>query len=91
MPRIFRHEVLMIGFGRKEAERLKRCDDRLLPIRRLIQLRDIGARRISLRSIGGEDGRAILRASVWPLAVQLRWIMRHRKEYMQQIIIARRP
>jgi hypothetical protein len=88
MAWVLRHEVLMIGFGRKETERFDLCGNRLLPISSLIQLRDIGAGCISLGCIIRENSRAILRASVGPLAIQLRGIMRHRKEYVQQIIIA---
>ena len=51
-------------------------------------LRDIGARRITLRGIIGIDGRTVLAAMVRPLPVELGRIVHHREEHLQQLPVA---
>ena len=48
-------------------------------------LRDVGARRLVLCGVGGEDGRAVLGAGVRPLAIQLGRVVGHREVDLQQL------
>src|ERR1700691_4714447 len=55
---------------------------------RLVELRDIGFGDAGLLGAGREDGRAVLRPSVRPLAVELGGVVHDRKEDLQDTAIA---
>src|SRR3954454_16103994 len=89
LVRVQRQVVLMIVFRRIEP--LQRADlghDRLLVDLGGVELGDIGLRHLLLLIIGSEDRRTILRTGVRALAVQLRRVMHHGKEYLQDLAIA---
>ena len=71
--------VLVIGLGRIEAlERLGLRDDRRREGARLVELRDIALRdTLACVSFSGNTRRAVLRAAIRPLPVQLRRILNH--------------
>src|SRR5258708_14706517 len=84
-----RQVVLMIGLRR--IKRFQRADlghDRLLVDLGGVELADLGLRDLLLFVAGGKDGRAILRARVRALTVQLGRIVRHRKKDLQDLAIA---
>ena len=79
----------MIGLRRKEP--LQRADlghDRLLVDFGGVELGDIGLRDLLLLVVGGEDRRAVLRAAVRPLPVQLRRVVHDREEDLQDLAVA---
>ena len=62
----------MIVLGRvKGLERLERGDDRSRKQLRLVEFGDVALRDLLLLVVGDEDRRAVLRALVRPLVVQL--------------------
>src|ERR1700682_1569480 len=62
--------------------------DRLLVDFCGVELRDIGLSNLLLLVGSGEDRRAILRAAVRALPVQLRRVVRHREEDLQDLAVA---
>ena len=87
--RVQRQVVLMVVLRRIERPpRLDGGDDLPVEHPRLAELVDVGLRHLRLRRILRKDRRAILRARVRPLPVQLRRIVRHREIDLQQLAIA---
>src|SRR5579875_4159520 len=87
-----REEILMIGLGRiKGAIRLDGGDDLRAVNMRGIELRDIGLGDARLLVAGREDRRAILRADIGTLLVELGRIMGDRKIYLQNLAVANAP
>src|SRR5882672_5898425 len=89
LVRVQRQVVLVIVLRR--IERLQRADlghDRLLVDLGGVELGDIGLRHLLLLVIGGEDRRAILRAGVGALAVQLGRVVHDREKDLQDLAIA---
>jgi len=83
---MLRQIVLVIAFGRIEALVVFDLRDDLAAIHmRLVELRDIRIGDLALRCVRREYGRAILRAVIGALIVQLRRIVRDRKEDLQQL------
>src|SRR6266403_4383119 len=83
-----RQVVLMIGLRR--IKRFQRADlghDRLLVDLGGVELGDIGLRNLLLFVAGGKDRRAILRAGVRALAVQLRRVVHDGEEDLQDLAI----
>ena len=81
--------ILVIGLGREER-RLHRAglgDDRLLEHVGGVELRDVVLRGLRLRFGLRENLRAILRAAVRPLAVELRRVVRHREIDLQELAV----
>src|SRR5262249_15455509 len=84
-----REEVLMIGLGGIEgAAGFEGGDDLAAEAARLAQLVDIRLGDARLLLAGREDGRAILRADIRTLAIELRGIVHHREVDLQQAAIA---
>ena len=81
--------VLVIGLGREECglHRAGLGHDRALPGFRRIELRDIGLRDLRLRLALRENLRAIVRAGVRALAVELRRVVRDREEDLQDLAV----
>ena len=83
-----RQVILVISLGgieRREGTDLG--DDRVRINLGLTELLDVRLRHALLVVVGEKDRRAILRAVIRPLAVQLRRVMRDRKEDPQQLAI----
>src|SRR5581483_9991093 len=81
--------ILVIGLGREER-RIHRAgpgDDRALPRLRRIELRDVVPRDLRLRLALRENLRAVLRARVRSLAVELRRVVRDREEDLQNLAV----
>ena len=81
--------ILVIGLGRKEG-RLHGVGlrhDRLLENMRGVELRDVGLGGFRLRFALRENLRAILRAAVRPLAVELRRVVRDREIDLQDLAV----
>ena len=84
-----RQVILMVGLRRKKN--LQRSDlghDRLAVDLGGVELGDIGVCDLLLLVGRGEDRRAILRAGVRSLAVQLGRVVRDREEDLQQLAVA---
>src|SRR4029077_4533767 len=80
MTRMPREEILMIVLGAVQLPiRLALCHDGSVEDARLIELRNIGLGNTRLRRIRRKDGRAILRADIRTLAVELGRIMGDRE------------
>src|SRR5271170_7196399 len=89
VARILRQKILMIGLGRIEGPAgLDGGDDRGVERMRLVELGDIGLGDLCLLRAGREDRRAILRAGVRPLAVELGRVMRDREIDLQDAAVA---
>ena len=83
------HEVLVVSLGGGKASRgLHRGDDRLREDPGTVQLGDVARSHPPLLGVGGEDRRAVLAAHVGPLAIQLRGVVGHREEHLQQLAVA---
>ena len=79
----------MIGFRRKEVRQCAHLGDDRPPERlRRAELGDIGIGDFLLLRIGREDRGSVLRADIRSLPVQLRRIVRHGEEYLQELAIA---
>ena len=86
--RVQLEEVLVVGLGR--IERLQRHDrrhDRPREDLRVSQLLDVRRRDLLLLVVDVEDRRAILRAVVRPLPIQLRRVVRDGEEDLQQLAV----
>jgi len=80
MARMPREEILMIVLGRVELPiRLDLRDDRSIEEARLVELRNIGLGNPGLLRIRRKDCRAILRANIRTLAIELGRIMGDQK------------
>src|SRR5258708_1482618 len=80
MARVLREEILMIVLGRVELPiRLDLCHDGRVEDARLVELRNIGLGNPGLLRIRRKDGRAILRADIRTLAIELGWVMGDRE------------
>src|SRR5262245_24104530 len=76
----------MVGFGFvKRFHRLERRYDRTAKDVRFVELADIRFSDPALVVVSIENGRSVLTADVVTLAVQLRWVVCHRKEYLEQL------
>ena len=75
--RVLLEEVLVIRLCRiKRLQRIEARDDRTRINLRRLELRDAGLGDLRLRLVLRENLRAILRAGVRSLAVELRWVVR---------------
>src|SRR5258708_36888700 len=80
--------VLVIGLGFVEGfERNNLGDDRPFENSGFVELSYIGVGDVLLLSITVKDGRAILRACVWSLAIQFVRIVSDGKIYFEQLTI----
>jgi len=81
--------VLVIGLGGIEGlQRHDLGDDAVREDPRLIDLRNVGFGDALLLVVCIEDGRAVLRAFVGSLAIELRRVVSHREEYSQQLAVS---
>jgi hypothetical protein len=80
--------VLMVGLGRIESlQRDYLSHDRARKNFGFFELRNVGFRNSFLFVVGVEDDRAILAALIRTLAIELRWIVRHREEHPQKLTV----
>ncbi len=78
----------MIGLGLEERlERLDPGDDRGVEYAGLVELLDVRLGDLLLPGVCVEDRRAILPADVGALTIELRRVVRDRKEHFQQLPI----
>ena len=86
--RVVRHVVLMVALGGEELVELSHFrHDRTREILCLGQLIDVRGRFLFLSVVAIEDRRAILRADVRPLAIELRRIVRDGEEHLEQFAV----